>query len=151
MNYSYICPLCGHHWFSDSYNTNECKSCGYWQTICSYTDGDIPFNQNEYQQVLGNVNTDIKYVLQCVDCGKQASFYFDQWITCDCGGMMQQTIDQTGLINKLKEHRKKKKLTQQQMAERFGLSRSYYADMEQGKKPLTKGIIDFINKQRIKK
>lgn len=151
MNYSYICPHCGHQWINDRYNTNECKSCGYWQTICSYADGDTEINKAEYQRVLSNIYSDTKYLLQCVDCGKQTNFYFDQWITCDCGGIMQQTVDQANLISRLKEYRKKKKLTQQQMAEKFGLSRSYYADMEQGKKTLTRGIIDYISKQKIKK
>jgi predicted XRE-type DNA-binding protein len=100
--------------------------------------------------VLANVDTDTKHVLQCVDCGKQASFYFDQWITCDCGGLMQIVVDQMNYIGKLKQYRKKKKLSQQQMAEKLGISRSYYADMEQGKKPLTRGLIIFIDKQKNK-
>lgn len=147
MNYSYICPHCSHRWVSDSYNTNECKSCGYWQTICSYADGDIPFNQNEYQQVSDNINTDTKYALQCVDCGKQASFYFDQWITCSCGGMMQQEVEPQDYISKLKQYRKKKKLSQQQMAKKVGMTQGYYSKIEAGNKPIPSNLMKFINKK----
>lgn len=148
MEYSYICPHCGNTWKSNSYNTNECSICKYWNTICSYTDGDTRINQDEYQQVLTNAENQRKYLMQCADCNKQEYFYFNQWLTCDCGGMMQEVVNQEECIGKLKAYRKNKKLSQEHMAGKFGISRSYYADMEQGKKPLTRGIIHYINKQK---
>lgn len=59
-------------------------------------------------------------------------------------GFVAHRVYERGMKHRLKEIRLSKKLTQRQVADRAGMSVSYYTELEQGKKQLNANRLDGI-------
>ena len=145
--YQFVCPKCGHTFNSDNYNEKQCPICGYWDLVIHYTDAGQEINRDWFNALISNINNENKYIMVCPDCKARAEFYYNEHLTCFCGGFMEPMVNQKEIIIKLKDYRKKKKLSQQQMADKLKISRSYYTRIENGTKEIPSNIIAFISKK----
>jgi len=144
--YTYICPKCGREFQSEHDQHYQCKSCGYWQLIVLYQEDNQVINKEAYDTTKRNFASNKKFELSCNECGKQAEFYCVDvlGLFCECGGFFREEMNSKEAIGKLKEYRKKGKLNQQQMADKLGVSKNYYASVEKGTRKANTKIIRFI-------
>ena len=84
-------------------------------------------------------------IYRCNSCNKKESRSIAGWeIECHCGGVL--TSEPMTFIEKLKHHRKHHRLSQRQLADELGVSRSYYGFMELGTREIPPRIIAKITK-----
>lgn len=132
-----ICPICGR----ESDNTKQCKYCGYWYLIVSYEENGNWINKEEYWIVKQNVSNNKKHILTCPECGEKLIAYYDGYgLTCSCGGFFSLSRG-----NEVESFRKAKKWTQKDLGDKFGVSRSYIAAIESGRKTVPKNMLKVIN------
>lgn len=141
--YDYICPHCGESYKSNSFHHATCSKCGYWGTVCSYDDNGILINAELYKEIQQNKASETKFLMRCYKCDASVSFYTDKQLICSCGESMKPRKLQGSLLT---DYRKQKKLTQEKLAYKIGISQNYLSEIERGRKVLPIKAINFINK-----
>lgn len=144
--YQFVCPKYGHTFNSDNYNEKQCPICGYWDLVIHYTDAGQEINRDWFNALINNINNENKYIMVCPDCKAKAEFYYNEHLTCFCGQFMEPAVNQMEVIEKLKDYRKKKKLNQQQMADKLKISRSLYAMIELNQREINQELLNKATK-----
>jgi len=130
--YSFACSNCGYDWHEHVNKTKACPVCGTIDIVCSYQDGDLMINDDEYKSI---INNNERTTYKC-KCGYEKKLYGEHMsgIMCDeCFNFMEvQTKAED--YQKIKLYRLKKKMSQAAMAKKIGLSQAQYSRIEAGKK-----------------
>jgi DNA-binding XRE family transcriptional regulator len=131
----YTCAYCGHIWQSNSNKERVCPVCKSLNIVCHYED----VNKELYEDIVSNFNNYKQFDYVCPECKTAMKLYSKgiHNVTCPngCNSLLSYT-SVVPVVELLKAFRKKKGWTQDQMADRYGLSQGYYAKIESGHKPV---------------
>lgn len=141
--YNYICAACGNHWSESTDITKLCTKCNSLDIVIQYED----VNTELYADIQKNIANDKRYTWKC-SCGNTKDLYsskiYNVTCICECDDLMRYLPD-VNVLKKLKEYRKKKRWTQNDIAKRYRISRSYYTLIESGKKPIPIQMMKLIS------
>lgn len=140
--YQYVCSECGHTWSSNDDKSKICPECNSLNIVIKYDD----INTEVYREVLSNYNNYNFFQYRCT-CGQTKYLYSPNLYNVACpvdGELMKCTpVD---LLDRLRKHRKLHRMSQGELAKKFGLSQSTYSRIEAGDKPIPDNLLPKINK-----
>lgn len=173
-NYIYFCYHCGTRTLASKKNLNNvfCLHCGelteYERSKLSLEENNDWIRDKKLEQakkkLLSKETKLQRHVWQCMNCGKtHEQSDYEKFLTCtSCGGKMviKYTVIGKTLYNgftgdeittkgkrksPLKQWRKERGWSQEDLAKVFDVSQQYISAIESGNKPIPNDINDFIN------
>lgn len=146
--YNYICSCCGNEFRSNTSTLSHCSECSSMDIVINYTDAGLTINTDLFREIQSNYQKSILYRYEC-SCGQHKNLFSQSMngVMCYCGNFMKLRPNKE-LLSELKATRKKHKLSQETFAEKFGVSQSFYSEIELGRKPIPSTMVNWLNKNR---
>jgi DNA-binding XRE family transcriptional regulator/DNA-directed RNA polymerase subunit RPC12/RpoP len=131
--YHYACTNCKNIWDEPFDRIKACPLCNSTNIIIQYDD----INVKAFETVLQNIESKTKYIWRC-SCGATVELYgADNSIgnvPCPngCAELMRLEFNTAELLEKLKKHRRLHRMSQADLAKKFGISQQSYSNIERG-------------------
>jgi DNA-directed RNA polymerase subunit RPC12/RpoP len=173
-NHIYFCYHCGTRTLASKKNLNNvyCLNCG---ELTEYERSKLMLEENNdwvrdkkleqaKKELLSKETKIQRHVWQCINCSNtHEQSDYEKFLTCSCGGRMiikytvigkklyngltgEEIAAKSGNNNPLKQWRKERGWSQEELAKVFDVSQQYISAIEAGSKSLPDSIYEFINK-----